>query len=134
MEIGIQYFPPPPLVDIHNLQVAGQLISLRKTTQECQKTVPGNHTTLFLHLSIIGAHCARPTLVVKQEIVYIYIYMFGTSVFRICTSCHICAQCSISTLHVDDCCSRAKTSRTERLNSGNQCNRDLKTMRKGRHN
>ena len=31
------------------------------------------------------------------------------------------------------CCSRDKTSRTERLNSGNQRNRDLKTVRKGRH-
>ena len=31
------------------------------------------------------------------------------------------------------CCSRDKTSKTERLNSGHQRNRDLKTARKGRH-
>ena len=38
----------------------------------------------------------------------------------ICTSCPICARCNISTLHVgscNHCCSRDKTSRTERLNS-----------------
>ena len=63
-----------------------------------------------------------------------YIYMFGTYVFHIYTSCPICAQCNISILpHVNHCCSRDKTSRTERQNSGNQCNRDLKTVRKGSH-
>ena len=35
-------------------------------------------------------------------------------------------------MHVDHCCSREKTSRAERLNSENQRNRDLKTVRKGR--
>ena len=35
-------------------------------------------------------------------------------------------------IHVDHCCSRDKTSRIERLNSENQRNRDLKTVRKGR--
>ena len=34
-------------------------------------------------------------------------------------------------MHINHCCSRDKTSRTERLNSGNQRNRDLKMMRKG---
>ena len=35
-------------------------------------------------------------------------------------------------MDVDHCCSREKTSRAERLNSENQRNRDLKTVRKGR--
>ena len=46
------------------------------------------------------------------------------------TSCPICARCNIFTLHVG---SREKTNRTERLNSGNQRNRNLKTVRKGKH-
>ena len=49
--------------------------------------------------------------------------MFDTCKFRIYSSCCICAQCNISILHVglcNHCCSRDKTSRTERLNSGNQ--------------
>ena len=37
-------------------------------------------------------------------------------------------------VHVNHCCSGDKTGRTERLNSGNQRNRDLKTVRKGRQN
>ena len=52
------------------------------------------------------------------------------------TSSPICVWCNISTLHVgscNHCCSWDKTSRTERLNSGNQCNRELKMVRKGRH-
>ena len=62
------------------------------------------------------------------------VYTYGTCVFRIYTSCPICARCNISTLQVSSCnhcCSRDKTSRTERLNSGNQRNRDLKKARKG---
>ena len=54
---------------------------------------------------------------------FIYIYIYGTYVFRIYTSCPICARCNISTLHVGSCnycCPREKTSRTERLNSGKQ--------------
>ena len=55
MEIGIQYFPPPTLsvINIHNLQVAAQLISLKKTTQDCHKSVPGMIPLSFLHLSVI---------------------------------------------------------------------------------
>ena len=61
----------------------------------------------------------------------IYIYMVRA--YSVYTSCPICARCNISTLHVNHCCSRDKTNRTERLNSGNQRNRNLKTVRKGRH-
>ena len=68
---------------------------------------------------------------------FIYIYIYGTCVFRIYTSCPICARCNISTLHVSSCnhcCSREKTSRTERLNSAWEATyRNLKTVRKGRH-
>ena len=45
--------------------------------------------------------------------IYIYVGMFGTCVFRIYTSCPICARCNISTLYVDHCCSRDKTSKTQ---------------------
>ena len=62
---------------------------------------------------VIGVSAARPTLVVKTENC-LYIYMFGTCVFRIYTSCPICARCNIFILHVGSllvhCCSRDKTS------------------------
>ena len=63
-------------------------------------------------------------------LIYIYIYIWYVRIPYIYTSCPICARCNISTLHVG---SREKTNRTERLNSGNQRNRNLKTVRKGRH-
>ena len=65
---------------------------------------------------------------------YIYIWYVRIPYIYIYTSCPICARCNISTLQVgscNHCCSRDKTSRTERLNSVNQCNRNLKTVRKG---
>ena len=64
----------------------------------------------------------------------IYIYIWYVRIPYIYTSCLICARCNISTLQVgscNHCCSRDKTSRTERLNSVNQRNRNLKTVRKG---
>ena len=63
--------------------------------------------------------------------VYIYVYLFGTCVFRIYihpasfVRDAIFPYCML--VHVNHCCSRDKTSRTERLNSGNQRNRNLKT-------
>ena len=66
--------------------------------------------------------------------IYIYIYIYGTYVFRIYihpapfVRDAIFPHCML--VH---CCSREKTNRTERLNSGNQRNRNLKTVRKGRH-
>ena len=46
------------------------------------------------------------------------------TIFPHCTLVHVASHS----------CSRDKTSKTERLNSqGNQCNRDLKTVKKGRH-
>ena len=97
-----------------------------------------------LSVSSLGLAALAPHLWIKRKFVYIFIYLFiylyiyiyGTCVFRIYTSCPICARCNISTLHVgscNHCCSREKTSRTERLNSGKQRNRNLKTVRKGRH-
>ena len=84
------------------------------------------------YVFLIGASAASLTLVVKTENIYVwYVHIPYTY-----TSCPICARCNISTLHVgscNHCCSRDKTSRTERLNSGNQRNRNLKTVRKGRH-
>ena len=91
----------------------------------------------------IGASAASPTLVDKTKIclyiyifIYIFIYIYMVRTYSVYTSCPICARCKISTLHVcscNHCCSREKTSRTERLNSGKQRNRNLKTVRKGRH-
>ena len=63
--------------------------------------------------------------------VYIYVCMFGTYGFRIYihpapfVRDAIFPYCML--VHVSHCCSRDKTSRTERLNSGNQRNRNLKT-------
>ena len=70
----------------------------------------------------------------ENGFIYVIICLYGTCVFRIYTSCLICARCNISTLQVSSCnhcCSRDKTSRTERLNSGDQRHRDLKKARKG---
>ena len=67
---------------------------------------------------------------------YIYIYIYMVRAYSVYTSCPICARCNISTLHVgscNHCCSRDETNMTERLNSGNQRNRSLKTVRNGRH-
>ena len=79
-----------------------------------------------------GERRASPTLVDKTKIclyiyifIYLYIYIWYVRIPYIYTSCPICARCNISTL-------RDQTSRTERLNSGNQRNRNLKTVRKGR--
>ena len=76
-------------------------------------------------IPLFGANAASPTLVMKMEnCLHVDIYMFGMCVFRIYIWPNLCAM-QFSTLHVD------KTSRTERLNSGNQHNRDLKMVRKG---
>ena len=48
--------------------------------------------------------------------IYMYVYMFGTCVFHIYTSCPICAYFHIACYSVH-CCSRDKTSKTEKLNS-----------------
>ena len=66
--------------------------------------------------------------------IYIYVYMVRAysvymhpapfvrdAIFPHCKLVHV----------TTDCCSRDKTSRTERLNIGNQRNRDLKKARKG---
>ena len=48
--------------------------------------------------------------------------------------CPICARCNISALHIGyrvHVLLLAQETRLERLNSGNQRNRDLKTARKG---
>ena len=109
----------------------------------------------WIHLKIIGARCARPTLVGKTKIcLFTYwgslrsphtcgenenlsIYIYGTCVFRIYIYIlpHLCAMqyFHIACWLCNHCCSRDKTNRTERLNSGNQRNRNLKTVRKGRH-
>ena len=82
--------------------------------------------TSSLRAFVIGASAASTTLTVKWEnCLYIYI----SCVFRIYTSCPICARCNISTLHVDY--ARLAGQNWERLNSGNQRNWDLKTVRKG---
>ena len=111
--------------------------------------------------SLVGASAASPTLVVKTEnclyvyiyiyihvyiyiyiyiyiymYIYVYIYVWYVRIPYIYTSCPICARCNISTLPATTgtaCWSRDKTSGTETLNSGKQRNRDLKTVRKGRH-
>ena len=59
-------------------------------------TAGRNHICIII---IIGASAASPTLVVKTENC-LFIYIYGTCVFRIYTSCPICARCNISTLQV----------------------------------
>ena len=95
-------------------------------------------TKICLYIYLLGRVQRAPHLWCKRKIVclFIYIYIWFVRIPYICTSCLICARCNISTLHVgscNHCCSRDKTSRTERLNSGNKRNRNLKTVRKGRH-
>ena len=68
----------------------------------------------------------------------IYMYVWYVRIPYIYILPHLCAMQYFHIacwymVHVNHCCSRDKTSRTERLNNGNQCNRDLKTVRKGRH-
>ena len=86
-------------------------------------------------MTIIGARCARPTLVNTGKLsiymyIYIYVYMVRAYSVYIYILPHLCA---MQYFHIAcnrwHCCSRDKTSRTERLNSGNQRNRDLKTVR-----
>ena len=90
---------------------------------------------LSTHLYYWGERSEPHTCGVNGKL-SVYIYIWYVRIPYICTSCPICARCNISTLHVgscNHCCSRDKTSRTERLNSGNKRNRNLKTVRKGRH-
>ena len=68
--------------------------------------------------------------------IFIYIYIYMVRAYSVYTHPApfvrdaIFPHCML--MHVDHCCSREKTSRAERLNSENQRNRDLKTVRKGR--
>ena len=89
---------------------------------------------------VIGASAASPTLVVKTEnclyiylFIYIYIYIYGTCVFRICILPYLCAMQYFRIAYWVHVLLLAQETRLERLNSGNQRNRDLKTARKGRH-
>ena len=65
--------------------------------------------------------------------------IYGTCVFRIYihpapfVRDAIFPHCMLVHGSCNHCCSRDKTNKTERLNSGNQRNRNLKTVRKGRH-
>ena len=61
--------------------------------------------------------------------IYIYIYVWYVRIPYIYILPHLC---TMQYFHIA-CCSRDKTSRTERLNCGNQRSRDLKTVRNGRH-
>ena len=99
-------------------------------------------TKICLYIYLLGLAALAPHLWIKRKFVYIYIYLYiyiyiwYVRIPYIYTSCPNCARCNISTLHVgscNHCCSRDKTNKTERLNSGNQRNRNLKTVRKGRH-
>ena len=108
------------------------------------------HDTLLSTACIIGVSTASPTLVVKTEnCLYIYIfiylcmwyvrfpYIYIPYIYIPYIYIHLApfVLYYISTLHVgscNHCCSREKTNRTQRLNSGNQRNRDLKTVMKGR--
>ena len=70
--------------------------------------------------------------------IYIYVYICICLVRAYSVYIYILPHlCAMQYFHIDcnhwHCCSRDKTSRTERLNSGNQRNRDLKTVRIGRH-
>ena len=88
---------------------------------------------------MIGASAASPTLVVKTEnclyiylFIYIYIwyvripYMHSALFVRDAIFLHCILGSCITILLTQE-------TRLERLNSENQRNRDLKTVRKGRH-
>ena len=84
--------------------------------------------------SLLGWAQRAPHLWWKWKIVYIYVYMFGTYVFRIYTFCPICTQCNISMLHVgscNHCCSRDKASRTEGWTVGTNITGTWKQWGKG---
>ena len=89
---------------------------------------------------LVGVSAASPTLVVKTEnclciYIYIYIYIYMARAYSVYAFCPICARCNISALHIGFMyyCMLAQETRLERLNSENHRNRDLKTVRKGRH-
>ena len=65
--------------------------------------------------------------------IYMYIYIYGTCVFRICILPYLCAMQYFRIAYWVHVLLLAQETRLERLNSGNQRNRDLKTVRKGRH-
>ena len=80
----------------------------------------------LIALSLIGASAASPTLVVKTEnCLYIYIYTFGTYVFRIYTSYPICARYNISILHCEPLLLKRQDKQDRKAKHWNQCNRDL---------
>ena len=58
---------------------------------------------LVHHVMCAAAYVTSILLEYIYVYIYMYIYMFGTCVFRIYTSCPICARCNISTLHGDAC-------------------------------
>ena len=104
------------------------------------------HTSDSNGAIFIGASAASPTLVVKTEnclyiCIYVCIYMYICIYICIYVSVYIYILphlCAMQYFHTAcnhwHCCSRDKTSRIEKLNNGNQrINRDLKTVRKGRH-
>ena len=56
-------------------------------------TIQLPHARPTMHcIPLVGASAASPTLVVKTEnCLYIYIYIYGTYVFRICILPYLCA-------------------------------------------
>ena len=61
----------------------------------------------------------------------LFIYIYGTCVFRICILPYLCAMQYFRIAYWVHVLLLAQETRLERLNSGNQRNRDLKTARKG---
>ena len=64
--------------------------SRKVSAMKCTKKLPHARPTMHCIPLVIGARCARPTLVDKTKIclyiyiyIYIFIYIYGTCVFRI---------------------------------------------------
>ena len=97
----------------------GMSLLLREMYASAKGGVYGKHCTIQLPHTCPTMHC----------IPLVCLYMVRA--YSVYTFYPICVRFSISTLlvHVDSC----SRGRTERLSSRNQRNRDLKTLRKGRH-
>ena len=89
------------------------------------------------HLVWLAFEGSIPTCACFHSENFFVTCIYMVRAYSVYTCCRICARCNISpTLHVGSCnhsCSRDKISRTERLNGWNQHNRELKTVRRGRH-
>ena len=96
-------------------------------------TTPSRSPHNALHSPSYWGERSEPHTCGENGKLSICIYVWYVCIPYIYTSCPICARCNISTLPVTTGTVAQETRLKERLNSGNQRNRDLTTVRKGRH-